>query len=126
MPPLLRPGRSFVTQAVQALVRTFPSIPVIIRRRREVYDTQGDMQVDETAPIVYQGEALYAPNAGVIQLEGYGAVYQTGPALLVAGSWGFQQGDILRVHGRLYYVEHPPDPWHAFSVLKIKQIEHNA
>ena len=116
----VKPRRWAVQRDIQGLIRTFPSQTVVIFRGTRIYGDLGEvLGFDQT--IVYRGEALLIPATGTVADYGLGQVENLMPQLLVSGTRDIEQGDFVELEGRTYQVEFPPNAWHAFTQIKLKQ-----
>lgn len=121
----IKPRRWAVQRDIQMLVRTFPAVTIVIFRGQRIYDN-GEVVGWDESHIVYRGEALKIPATGTVADYGLGQVENLAPQLLISGDRDIQQADFVRLDGRLYQVEFPPNPWRAYTQVKLKQYEQGA
>ncbi len=121
----IKPRRWGVQRDIQMLIRTFPNETIVVTRGTRTYDDLGSVMGWDYA-IVYRGEALVIPATGTVADYGLGQVENVQPQLLVPGQRDIQQGDFVDLKGRTFQVEFPPNPWHAFTQIKLKQYEQGA
>jgi hypothetical protein len=116
-----RPSRAQVQREIQLLVRTFPVEHVEVYRVTP--GTTGPLG-QKTPPVevlVYKGEALVQPAGGSLIVENLGQIEFDQPYMVVPSHRAIMQGDRMRYKGRILQVEHPPDYWKAFLVVRFAQ-----
>jgi hypothetical protein len=123
MPLPRRLPTSLITQAVQTLIRTFPSRTVRVTRLTGYTYNAGKMRSGPIETVIYEGEALFIPAGGNVLQLGQGMIEEKDPRLMIAGSWPIQQRDRVVVDGVLYEVATDTNRWNAFVLLKLRQVQ---
>ncbi len=117
-----KPPRALIVNAIQGLIRTFPSQTVRVYRVTGWTKNAAQMRQAPIEATVYQGEALFVPAGGMVAQLGLGMVETKDPHLLIAGVYPIRQGDRVFVNA-LYEVTSDSNRWNAFGIFKLRQVE---
>lgn len=120
MPLPRKPPRSFIAQRIQMLVRSFPSETVTITRPVKGL-TAGKTSTIIDENIIYQGEALWIPSGGTVEVLGLGKFVTAEPRLMLTGTRDIRQGDRMEHDGREYEIANVQNRWNAFMIFKLTQ-----
>lgn len=119
----VKPRRWAVQRDIQMLIRTFPSEAIVIFRGVREYGPLNQIVRWNETNIIFRGEALVIPATGTVADYGLGQVENMQPQILISGHRDIQQGDFVKLQGRKYQVEFAPNPWHAFTLVKLAQFQ---
>jgi hypothetical protein len=106
---------------MQLLVRTFPVEYVEVYRVTPGSTGSLGQKTPPVETIIYKGEALVQPAGGSLLIENLGQIEFDQPYMVVPSHRQIRQGDFMRYKGRILQVEHQPDYWKAFMVVRFAQ-----
>lgn len=116
-----RPSRAQIQREMQLLVRTFPTEYVEVYRVTPGVIGSLGQRTPPVETFVYKGEGLVQPAGGSLTLEGLGQIEFDQPYAIIPSTRDIQQGDFMRYKGRVLQVEHQPDYWKSFMILRFAQ-----
>jgi len=124
---LRRPRGTIVQREIQQLTRSFPARFLRIYRETYVYGNKGQKQFGSgPRTVIYEGELLFIPAGGVVQLYGGGQTERTSPTLIVVGNRGVLQGDFVDIDGQTFQVTNVLNHHGYFVELRLDEYRQTA